>query len=126
MAGTVANSVHCLSRAAGRRSRPRGAEKREACMEPFPEGAALEVRYPEPAIDLAALAACLSDAVPVPSLPPPPASEAGSGPTRGAAGERLLRWHPDTGVLTVDTPAVLSRLGRSAGLQGLKPTPSGG
>src|SRR5687767_9147653 len=104
-------------------------------MEPFAEGARLEVRSPEPAIDLAALAACLAAAVPVPSLPvaflpvsprspaaPPPKASPGAGPSR----KRLLRWDDGSGVLTIDTPAVLSRLGRSPALKTLKPGPGPG
>ena len=65
-------------------------------------GARLEVRYPEPAVDLATLVECLADAVPVP-------------PEGAAVQPRqrwpLLSWDRPRCVLGINTRAVLQRLG---------------
>lgn len=81
------------------------------------DGARLEVRYPEPALDLATLADCLADAVPV------PADGSGAQPRQRWS---LLRWDAERGVLGINTRAVLQRLTTTPGFRSLKPTDDSG
>src|SRR5687768_4447749 len=86
-------------------------------MAAAPEGASLEVRFVEPSLDVASLVACLSDAVP--ALP-----SAVDVATHHGAQERcrtMMAWEPETGVLAIDTGAVLSRLATTKDYRALQP-----
>jgi hypothetical protein len=83
-------------------------------------GASLEVRRVEPSVDLATLIECLADAVPLPAAP-----------SAVLPHQRwpLFAWtaSPSSGVLAVDTRAVLSRLTTSPNaFQRLKPSSGAG
>jgi hypothetical protein len=91
-------------------------------MAAVPEGASLEVRYVEPSLDLATLAACLADAVPPPPHAPPQSARS---PARDRA-RSLIEWQPEAGTLVVDTGAALSRLAGTRDYRTLQPGPDGG
>jgi hypothetical protein len=82
-------------------------------------GASLEVRRPEPAVDLATVVECLADAVP---LPPDEST------LLARQRRRLLTWRASAagGSLSIDTRAVISRLTTTKGFNRLKPGPNAG
>lgn len=100
--------------------RPRGSRgETRGSLTHLSTGASLEVRRPEPAVDLATLVECLADAVPLP---------ANSGSVKPHQRWSLFTWNPTEagGNLAIDTRAVISRLTTSKAFQQLKLGPHAG